>query len=229
MDDLTKKLFVQLDDDMPAVRANALEALREHLLKQTPPRTFRDLAADFDNAVPPARLEELDRQLADYIKANAAAQKRDAAQKREIATLKAALWIKVNWKISSAVAAGLRVLVAGVSAYERYWSRSDAVNAGLRSAVVSASWSEGWGEPVAARIGGEPYWLMFRGDTDESSYSDNRGNTVEMRCLHLYASPATPYSGQFFKPSPRNFLGWMTWPELAMQCKPSSNNQRAAK
>jgi hypothetical protein len=86
---------------------------------------------------------------------------------------------------------------------------------------MSASWGEGWGEPFAAKIGGEPWWLLYRGDTDASSYSDNRGNVIEMRCLHLYAAPATPYSSQFFKPSPRNFLGWVTWPELAMQCKPS--------
>ena len=77
-----------------------------------------------------------------------------------------------------------------IGAYERYWSRSDAVNAGLRSAVVSATWGEGWGEPFASKIGGEPYWLMFRGDIDASSYSDNRGNPIEMRCLHLYAAPA---------------------------------------
>ena len=58
-------------------------------------------------------------------------------------------------------------------------------------------------------IGGEPYWLMFRGDIDASSYSDNHGNPVEMRCLHLYAAKAQPDSGQYRKPSPRNFLGWV--------------------
>jgi hypothetical protein len=67
---------------------------------------------------------------------------------------------------------------------------------------------------------------MYRGDIDATSYSDNHANIIEMRCLHLYASPAHPYSSQFYKPSPRNFLGWVTWPELATQCKPSPN-QRA--
>src|SRR5260370_1230813 len=83
-----------------------------------------------------------------------------------IAKLKAALWVKVNWKISGGVAASLLVLVTGYWSYDRYWSRSDAVNAGLRSAVASASWGEGWGEPFAGKIGGEPYWIMLRGDLD---------------------------------------------------------------
>jgi hypothetical protein len=224
MDDLERKLFQQLDDDMPAMRANAFEALREHLNKAG--RKFRDLVADFESAMPAAQFEELEQKLADYVKANATAEKRDASQRREIATLKTALWIKVNWKISGALAAGLLVLVAGYWGYERYWSRFDAVEAGLRAAVASAAWGEGWGEPFAAKIGGEPYWLMFRGDIDASSYSDGHGNALEMRCLHLYATPAHPYSSQFLKPSPRNLLGWVTWPELATQCKPSPN-QRA--
>jgi hypothetical protein len=224
MDALEKKFCLQFDDPLPGQRQVALEMWREHLQKVG--RSFRDVVADIENAVPPARVEELETKLADYVKANAAAQKRDAKQRSEIATLKAALWIKVNWKISGAVAAGLLSFGVGCWSYERYWSRSDAVNAGLRSAVASATWGEGWGEPFAARIGGEPYWLMFRGDIDESSYSDNHGNPIEMRCLHLYAAPAQPYSSQFYKPSPRNFLGIVTWPELAMLCKPSPN-QRA--
>jgi hypothetical protein len=224
MDDLAKKLFAQMDDEMPGVRANALEALREHLKKLG--RTFRDLVADIENAVSPAKLEELEKKLADYIKANAEAKKRDEKQRREIAELKAALWIKANWKWVGAGVAALLVVATGTWAYERYWSRSEAVNAGLRAAVVSATWGEGWGEPIAARIASEPWWLLFRSDLDESSYSDNRGHPVEMRCLHLYASPAQPYSSQFYKPSPRNSLGWVSWSEVAMNCKPSPN-QRA--
>jgi hypothetical protein len=228
MDDLEKKLLKQCDDEMPAVRQNALEALREHMLKQTPPRHFRDLVADFDNAMPPAKAEELQKKLAEFIKANAAGQKRDADQQREIAKLKAdlkaALWIKANWKIIGAVTACLLVVVSGIWSYERYWSRSDAVNAGARATVASATWGEGWGEPVAAKLGGESWWLMFRGDTDASSYADSRGKPIEMRCMHLYASPALPDSGQYIKPSPR-FLGIVTWPELATVCKPSPNRQ----
>jgi hypothetical protein len=226
MDDLEKKMFLQFDDDMPAQRANAVEMLREHLKKAG--RTFRDLVADLDNAMSPAKAEELEKNLADYIKANAAGEKRDAVQQRKIAELKAALWVKTNWKMVGAGAAALLVVVAGGWTYERYWSRSDAVTAGLRATVASATWGEGWGEPFASRIGGEPYWLMFRGDIDASNYSDSHGNPVEMRCLHLYAAPAEPDSGQYRKASPRNLLGWVNWPELAMQCKPSPN-QRADK
>jgi hypothetical protein len=223
MDAVEKKMFLQLDDDMPAQRVNALEMLREHLNKAG--RKFRDFVADLESAVPAAKLEELESKLAEYIKANAAAQKRDKTQRQEIAALKAALWVKVNWRICGAVAAGLLVAGVGCWSYQRYFSRSEAVNAGLRAAVASATWSEGWGEPFAARVGGESYWLMYRGDIDESSYSDSNGRPVEMRCLHLYAARAQAYSRQFYKPSPRNFLGWVTWPELAMQCKPSPNQQ----
>jgi len=221
MDAHEKKLLVQCDDDMPGARQNALEALREYMLKKTPARFFRDLIADLENAMPPARAEELKKELAGYIKANAAAAKRDAALTREIATLKAALWVKTNWKMVGAAAAALLVVGVGYWSYERYWSRSEAVTAGLRATVAAATWGEGLGEPFASRIGGEPYWLMFRGDIDATSYSDNHGRPVEMRCLHLYATPAQPDSGQYLKPSPRNFLGWVNWPELAMQCKPS--------
>jgi hypothetical protein len=223
MDDLAKKLFAQLDDDMPGLRGNALEALREHLKKAG--RTFRDIVADIENALPLAKAEELEKKLADYMTANAAAARRDAAQRREIATLKAALWVKVNWKITGSAAAALLVAVTGYGAYERYWSRSDAVNAGLRAAVAEATWGEGWSEPFVSRVGGEPYWLLLRGDVDASSYSDRHGRPVEMRCLHLYATPAQPDSGQYVKPSPRNFLGWVSWPELATQCRLSPNQQ----
>ena len=77
--------------------------------------------------------------------------------------------------------------------------------------VASATWSEGWNEPFARAIAGKPYWLMFRGDIDASHYSDSRSRPVEMRCLHLYAAPAQPDSGQYRKPSPR-LLGFVRWP-----------------
>jgi hypothetical protein len=228
MDETARKIFLQLDDEAPGVRSNAFEALRDHLQKAG--RKFRDFVADLESAMPAAKADELRQKLAEYAKANEKAQKNETSLKGEVARLKAelkaALWVKANWKICGAVAAGLIAVVAGVCAYQRYWSRSEAVNMGLRAAVASASWNEGWGEPFAAKIGGEPWWLLYWGDLDASSYSDNRGNVIEMRCVHLYAAPATPYSGQFFKPSPRNFLGWVAWPELATQCKPSPN-QRA--
>ena len=207
---------------MPGVRQNALEAWLEHLKKAG--RTVRDVVADFDNAMPPAKAEELEKKLAEYLKANEAAKKRDATQRAEIKALKAAVWVKVNWKITGSVAAALLVAVTGYWAYERYWSRSDAVNLGLRAAVAEATWGEGWGEPFAARIGGEPYWLMFRGDIDGSSYSSRDSKPVEMRCLHLYAAPADPTFGEYLKPSPR-FLGWVRWPELAVRCWPSPDQR----
>lgn len=223
MDDLEKKLFAQFDDDMPAVRSNALESLRERL--KAAGRTFRDMIADFENAISPAKIEELEKQLEEYRKANAAAEKRDASQQREIAALKAAVWVKTNWRMVGAGAAALLGVVTGYWSYERYFSRSDAVMAGLRAAVASATWSEGWSEPMAARIGGEPYWLMFKGDIDASSYSDRYSRPVEMRCLHLFAAPARPDSGEYLIPSPRNFLGWVKWPELATHCERSPNQQ----
>jgi hypothetical protein len=224
MDDLEKKLVVQGDDD--AVRLKAFEAWHDHRTKEG--RTWRDFVADYESALPKAKADELEKKLDEYVKANAAAAKQDATQKREIARLKAelkaALWVKANWKMVGAGAAALVAAVSGYWAYERYWSRSDAVTAGLHAAVASATWGEGWSEPVALRIGGEPYWLMFRGNIDASNYSNRNGRAVEMRCLHLYAAPAQPDSGQYLKPSPR-FLGVVTWPEVGMQCKPSPNQQ----
>jgi hypothetical protein len=239
LDDLAKKQFAQLDDDMPAQRANALEMLRERLLKQTPPLKFRDILADIESAVPKAQAEALQRENTEYKAANEKA--KEANQKLTDANaklaskvarlerdLKAALWVKANWKMTGAVAG---LLVAGLVwywAYDRYWSRSDAVNSGLQSAAASATWGEGWSEPVAARIGGESWWLLYWGNLDAGSYSDSHGHPVEMRCLHLYANPAQPDSGQYRKPSPWNFLGWVKWPELAIQCK-TSPIQRADK
>ena len=166
MDAHEKNLLVQCDDDMPGPRQNALEALREYRLNKTPPQTFRGLVADLDNAPSKEKAEELEKKLAEYIAANAKAAKRDADLTHKIATLKAALWVKTNWKMVGAGAAALLVVGVGGWAYERYWSRSDAVTAGLRATVASATWGEGWGEPFANKIGGEPYWLMFRGDID---------------------------------------------------------------
>jgi hypothetical protein len=220
MDDTARKIFLQLDDEMPGVRANALEALREHL--KAAGRKFRDLVADLEGAMTAGEAAELRQKLAEYVKANDKAKHEVARLK---AALKAALWIKANWKICGGVAAALLAVVVFYWAYERYWSRSEAVNAGLRAAVAEATWAEGWGEPFAARVGGEPYWLMFRGDIDASSYSDSNGRPVENRCIHLYAAPASPYSGEYYKPSPRNFLGQVSWPEVAMKCRPSPNQQ----
>src|SRR5260370_15126434 len=194
MDALEKKLFAQFDDDAPGVRQNALESLREHL--KSAKRTFRDVVADLESAMPKAKGEEYEQRLAEFVKANAAAEKREADWQREIAKLKsdiaklkAALWVKVNWKISGGVAASLLVLVTGYWSYDRYWSRSDAVNAGLRSAVASASWGEGWGEPFAGKIGGGPYWIMLRGDLHAFSYNDNNRNPSQKRLLHRHSTP----------------------------------------
>lgn len=227
MDDLEKKLFVQLDDDMPGQRANALELLREHFKKVG--RSFREIVSDIESALPKAKVDELEKKLKDYMNVNAAAAQRDAAQRREIATLKAALWVKLNWRRIAEAGAVLAVAVVGYWAYDRYWSRSPAVNAALRETVESATWGEGLSEPVARMIAGQPYWVLFRGDVDSSSYSDGDGRPLQMRCLHLYAAPAVPDSGEYRRPSPRNFLGWIQWPELAMQCKPAPNNERAEK
>ena len=110
-----KKMFLQFDDDMPAQRVNALEMLREHLTKgrpQVPRSRRRSRKRDAAGQGRRAGIE------AGRIHQGQCDGGRSAMQRngREIATLKAALWVKVNWKISGAVAAGLLVVVTG------YWS-----------------------------------------------------------------------------------------------------------
>jgi hypothetical protein len=118
-----KKMFLQFDDDMPAQRANALEMLREEMKKKTPPRFFRDMVADFENAIPPAKLAAVEKELADYKTANQTAKQanddltqENAKLRREVANLKALNAIRLNWK---KIAAG--VAVAALLCGGWYW------------------------------------------------------------------------------------------------------------
>src|SRR5271155_2307564 len=73
MDNVERKMFAQLDDDMPAQRVNALEMLREHLKKKTPPRFFRDSVAEIEAAEKTAaRGVELEKEVTALKQASAA-------------------------------------------------------------------------------------------------------------------------------------------------------------
>src|ERR1700730_13488657 len=140
MDDLEKKIFLQFDDDMPAQRANALEMLREHMKKKTPARFFRDMMAEFENAIAPEKLAAVEKELADYKTWNAQGKQandqltQEAARlRREVASWKAIAALRVNWKKLAASVAAVALLGG---AY--YWWGPAAVAAEERARVNAA-------------------------------------------------------------------------------------------
>jgi FtsZ-binding cell division protein ZapB len=244
MDDLGKKLFAQFDDPMPAQRCNALEALREHLLKQAPPQTFRDVLHEFESAVPKQKVEALEKELGDFKTANAQAKQANDALtqendrlRREVATWKTAargaVAIRMHWK---KLAAGVAVLALLGGAY--YWWGPGAaaaverqrVNAAYRAALEKITWQEGQSGPVVGMVTGKPYWIMVRGEI-ETSHVDNAGRPVTLQCSHVFGVPATAdWSGAYQPPELYNALGWLRWPERATVCKvaPASKSLASA-
>src|SRR5271157_4780730 len=103
MDDVERKMFAQLDDDMPGQRTNALELLREHMKKKTPPRFFRDMVREIEDAAAAAtKIAALEAQYIQAQQINAQAQAAYnklaadyAALRRRVSAL---LWIKQHWR-----------------------------------------------------------------------------------------------------------------------------------
>jgi hypothetical protein len=240
MDYREKKMFLQFDDDMPAQRANALEMLREEMKKKTPPRFFRDMVAEFENAVPPAKLAAVEKELADFKAANATAKQtndqltqRNTELTREVArwkaTAQAAVAIRVNWK---KLAAGVAVVALLGGAY--YWwgpgaaaaEERERVNAFYRASLEKTAWQEGERGPLVGMIAGKPYWMMIRGETEET-HVDNQGRPVVLQCSHVFAVPAVAdWSGAYQPPKLSNLFGWFHWPERAKACKVAAAKQQ---
>jgi hypothetical protein len=230
MDDVERKMFAQLDDDMPAQRANALEMLREHMRKKTPPRLFRDIVRDDEeHAAKVAALE------AQYIQAqqinaqghaaNTKLAAENAVLRRRLSVL---LWMKQRW--------GRLALVTGVAVFAATgWTLIPTETTEHRSVVdhrfnvladkmswaVVGSDSSPPPRPIVRVIDGEPYWVAFRYDAN-ASHLNADGETVVVHCVHLFAAPAVADAGVYLKPRPYSLfgLGWLTWPERGMSCKP---------
>jgi hypothetical protein len=194
MDDLEKKFFLQFDDPMPGQRANALELWRERNLKLDPPRTFRDVVHEFESAIPKAKVEALEKELADYKtwntqgkQANDTLTQENAKLRREVANLKALNAIRVNWK---KIAAGVAVVALLGGAY--YWwgpgaaaaEERERVNAFYRASLEKTTWQEGERGPLVGMIAGKPYWMMVRGETEET-HVDNQGRPVVLQCSRV--------------------------------------------
>ena len=81
-------------------------------------------------------------------------------------------------------------------------------------------------QPFVVSLDNQPYWLMVRGETDDTSFVDGTNHPVVMRCVHLFGGPAAEAAGaQYYKPHPYSLfgLGWLRWPERYADCQKSPN------
>jgi hypothetical protein len=237
MDDGERKIFVQFDDPMPGQRVNALEALREHMLKKTPPRTFRDIAQEDETAA--ATIAGLQSQVTQEQQLNAQNQQmfnqaiaqRDATIRQLQQRLSAVAWVKAHWQ---QLAAATAVPVIGLAAW-CFWPdetrmHREAVDNGFTRLAASTPWqaSGQYSTPVVRPADGQSYWVTAKFDANTTHFDAN-GRPVLVQCVHLYAAPAVADAGAYFKPSPFALFGWgwLTWPERGMSCRPVKNDTAA--
>jgi hypothetical protein len=225
MDDMTKKLLGKCDSQFPGERVNALDLLYDHLQKGG--QTFAGLVHEFEHAIPLQQYADLEQRYNTAAQDNAAWVQRGQQQDQEItqlrravAALKAAVWLRLNWKQVAFIAA---VPVVAWIAYVRLTAPTwpDGADIGLRAAVGSVPAAQ-FGRPFVTRLQGKPYWLLIRGEVDSTSFANDQGHLVAMRCLHVFGAPEEQDSGQFLKPQPYSLFGfgWMSWPERLVQCSP---------
>lgn len=239
MDDFQKKLFVQLNDDSPAVREKALDTLVKSL--KNAGQTFRDLLHEFEQGEAAQKdYAELDVKYQEALAHNAQWALRDqatqqqlaqltqenAALKRRVMAFKTISWVRLNRKMAALYAALLAVAVFGYCDYTAVpWP--GAANASLETLALNAKWGEWFDRPFIATAGDKPVWVMLRGELNNSSFLDKSGRPIVMRCLHVFAVPAEPDSGEFRRVDPYSFFGWLRWPERVVQCQPSPDQKEA--
>jgi hypothetical protein len=248
MDDHQKKLLAQHDDSFPAVREQALHALHEYNQKAN--LSYRGIVLENEKAEKYVALEnklngaDLEQLLKDFENANLFAQQENAKLLVEIAQWQARFNVIQHLKSWIArrdrrrVLAGAAVLALAVTGYQLGWygpgtgpaavAEREAINAGLRSLADRTPWAAGMTTPVGHMVAGKPLWVMFQGELVRGEHADFQAHDIEMRCLHVYAAPATPDFGKFRKPEPYNFLGWLKWPERVFSCKPVPLQQAEA-
>jgi hypothetical protein len=234
MDDFEKKLFVQLDDDFPGVRVQALDSLRDHLKKTG--QSFRDILHEFENSIPQQKYADLEAQHNTALQHNAEFAQRDQQQEQKIAELsrkvalyKAVASVRLNWRW----AAGLAVLpVIGWFGYQFLVAPAWPENAdsGLRHMASSeVVWGQWFDKPFVKTIAGKPLWVLVQGQVDSTNFSDKDGRAIVMHCLHVFAAPAEPDSGAYVKPQPYGLFGWLKWPERVVHCTPAPNQNEASR
>ena len=236
MDDLEKKMFVQLDDPMPRQRVNALEMLREYMEKKTPPEFFRGWVSDLDElaqnkaAADGLRQQNalLDSELTQYKGAIPQWQQRveDLEKSERNLRLKLAAASAIAWgkttglKLAAYIAVPLIAL--GIwQASVRYWPLPAPVDTGLGEIARSSAWADGCGGAVVREVGGTPYWVLLCGRTDTTSHMNAQGQPIGLHCLDLYATAAKADWQEYVKANPYALFGWwINWPKRAVQCEP---------
>jgi hypothetical protein len=229
MDDREKKLFAQLDDPMAGQRANALELLREHMQKKTPPELFcgwvSDLEAAAENKAEADALRQqnaaLDAELARWKAAVTKWQTAYVAKAAKLAAASAVAWGRTTGR---KLAAYIAVPVIAVGVWQgsvRYWPLPAAVNDGLRGLATSVQWGTGCSDAIVRQVGGAPYWVIVCGRTDTTSHMNAEGQPVGLHCVDVYATPATADWREYIKANPYGLFGWwINWPRRAVQCEP---------
>jgi len=121
------------------------------------------------------------------------------------------------------------LLAVAIFGYEQYvvepWPAS--ADAALRSIARGATWGEWFDKPFVTTVAGKPMWVLLHGEIDASGFANTRGQTVVMRCVHVFAAPAEPDSGEYRSADPYLFSIWLRWPERAVQCQPSPDQKEA--
>jgi hypothetical protein len=237
MDDTERKIFVQLDDDMPAQRANALEMLREHMKKKTPPRFFRDIAQEDETAG--ATIAALQAQVQQEQQLNAQNQQNFTQQygklQADYARLKRlvdpVLWAQKHWRFL-APAAAVPVIAALLWCVYPTETRAhhEAVDDSFNALAAGTPWHAGGDlRPVVRTADGQPYWVTARFDANAAHYNAE-GEAVTVQCVHLFADPAVADAGVYLEPHPYSLFGfgWLTWPERGVSCKPRASINNAA-
>jgi hypothetical protein len=230
VDDRALKIFAKLDADFPAERVQALEMLRAH--NQKVGQSFRGIASEFGNAAEAVQKNaDLQKRYDDAIQKygeleqlyrKAAADNAQWAQQHQIVTRPVSAYhntakMRHPWR-----AIGLLGLVLLVGAGAYFWHSDPSpfpprAEGDLRAIARQWGWRAGDSDTVMVRLGGEPYWLIARGDLDASARSDSR----PPRCLHFYVVPAEVEDGDFAPPHPYSLFGfgWIDWPERFVRCE----------
>ena len=215
MDDREKKLLVQFDLDIEAVRNKATTALHEH--QKANGRSCTQIVFECETAV--QTIADKTAELAQYQTALGQWQQSHATLTRQVAALKAIAWGVLNWRRLAGSAAVALAISGAWAGYQRYWPWPAAVDAGLSQVVAVTDWGPGCGHPSVREAAGKPYWVLICGETEMTTHADSEGAAVGLHCLHLYAHPATAEYGEYVKASPYAFFGWwLTWPERAVRC-----------